>query len=563
MLNSLVQIQYCYEYLLNQIPIGLLLYSHLVPAFVALAFGAFVLYKAKNLLSFNLFVICAAFAIWCFLDLASWFSFLGSDVTMFTWSLVDLFGLVFFFFSYYFLYVFITKKDLPLVHKIVGMVAVLPTVIWTFLGMNLTAFEGNYCEALENEFVTVYPYYIEAIFIVAVISLVVYYYRKITDRAHKREVLLAGVGIGLFLLFFFSATLSVNLLVNYAAVEYAYNFEIYGLFGMPVLLIFLAYLVVKYKAFNVKLVGAQALVVALVVLIGAQFIFIQNSASRILNICTLIAALIFGYFLVKNVKKEIESREKIEKLAGDLKKANTRLLELDKQKSEFVSFATHQLRAPLTAMKGYASLIMEGEMGSITKEVRESVGRIYDSSKTLANIVDDYLNISRIELGTMKYSFEILNLKDLIENVIGELKPNIDRSGLAFALSTNPADPKERFMIHADKDKLKQVIANLIDNSIKYTPKGSLEVLLVKSAPDRRIVFSVKDTGVGIAPEVMPKLFQKFIRAENANKQNIYGTGLGLFVAKEIVVAHKGRIWAESDGEGKGSTFYLELEMAV
>jgi signal transduction histidine kinase len=563
MLNSLVQINYCYEYLLNQIPIGLLLYSHLVPAFVALAFGAFVLYKAKNLLSFNLFVICVAFAMWCFLDLASWFSFLGSDVTMFTWSLVDLFGLVFFFFSYYFLYVFITKKDLPLVQKMVGIILVLPTVVWTFLGMNLTAFEGNYCEALESEFITAYPYFVEAIFIIAVISLIVYYYKKITDRVHKREVLLAGAGVGLFLLFFFSATLSVNLLVNYAAVDYAYNFEIYGLFGMPVLLIILAYLVVKYKAFNVKLVGAQALVVALVVLIGAQFLFIQNSASRILNICTLIAALIFGYFLVKNVKKEIESREKIEKLAGDLKKANTRLLELDKQKSEFVSFATHQLRAPLTAMKGYTSLMLEGEMGTLSKEVREAIGRIYDSSRTLTNIVDDYLNISRIELGTMKYSFDVLNLRELVDSVIGELKPNIDKSGLAFAFVQTPANPNERFMVHADKDKLKQVVANLIDNSIKYTPKGSLEVSLAKITPERKIVFSVKDTGVGIAPEVMPKLFQKFLRADNANKQNIYGTGLGLFVAKEIVLAHKGRVWAESDGEGKGSTFYLELEMAV
>mgnify|MGYP000632599809 FL=1 len=389
------------------------------------------------------------------------------------------------------------------------------------------------------------------------------YFRRTKDRVHRREIALAGTGIALFLGFFFSATLSVNLLVNYDIVEYAYNFEIYGLFGMPILLIALVYLVVKYKAFNVRLIGAQALVVSLVVLIGSQFFFIQNSASRILNVLTLVVSIVFGYFLVVGVKKEVESREKIEKLAGELKKANTRLLELDKQKSEFVSFATHQLRAPLTAMKGYTSLILEGEMGATTNQVREAVGRIYDSSKTLTNIVDDYLNISRIELGTMKYSFEVLNLKDLVESVIGELKPNIDRSGLAFAFSQVPADPKERFMVHADKDKLKQVVANLIDNSVKYTPKGSLEVGLLKSASDRKIVFSVKDTGVGIAPAVMPKLFQKFIRADNANKQNIYGTGLGLFVAKEIVSAHKGRIWAESDGEGKGSTFYLELEMAV
>ena len=98
-------------------------------------------------------------------------------------------------------------------------------------------------------------------------------------------------------------------------------------------------------------------------------------------------------------------------------------------------------------------------------------------------------------------------------------------------------------------------------NSIKYTPSGSIEVSLVKNVPERKITFSIKDTGVGIAPEVMPKLFSKFTRANNANRQNIYGTGLGLFIAKEIATAHKGRIWAESDGEGKGSIFFLELEM--
>ena len=120
-----------------------------------------------------------------------------------------------------------------------------------------------------------------------------------------------------------------------------------------------------------------------------------------------------------------------------------------------------------------------------------------------------------------------------------------------------------RDRVNADIDKLKQVIENLIDNSIKYTPKGNIIVSLSKDINNRKVLFSVKDNGVGISNEVMPKLFSKFVRADNANKQNIYGTGLGLFIAKEITTAHKGKIWAESDGDGKGSTFFLELDMAV
>ncbi len=118
-------------------------------------------------------------------------------------------------------------------------------------------------------------------------------------------------------------------------------------------------------------------------------------------------------------------------------------------------------------------------------------------------------------------------------------------------------------MVRVDKDKFKQVISNLIDNSVKYTPSGSLEVNLTRRLSDRKIQFSIKDTGVGISSAVMPKLFAKFVRADNANKQNIFGTGLGLYIANQIVLAHKGRLWAESKGEGKGSQFYLELDMEV
>lgn len=321
--------------------------------------------------------------------------------------------------------------------------------------------------------------------------------------------------------------------------------------------------IVKHRLFNSRVIATEFLVFILWIILLVRTMISESLTDIITNGITLVVTFFVGLFLIRSVIREVEQREKLEKLSRDLGKANTRLLELDKQKSEFVSFATHQLRAPLTAMKGYASLILEGDLGTLNKEVREAIGRIFDSSKTLANIVDDYLNISRIELGTMKYSFDVLNMKELVESVIGELKPNIERSGLEFAFATMPANPEERFMVHADKDKFKQVIANLIDNSIKYTPKGSLSVTLSKNTADRKITFAVKDTGVGIAPEVMPKLFAKFVRADNANKQNIYGTGLGLFVAKEIVTAHKGRIWAESDGDGKGSTFFLEMDMEV
>ncbi len=333
--------------------------------------------------------------------------------------------------------------------------------------------------------------------------------------------------------------------------------------GLLFFLLFIAYAITKQNLFDIKVLATELITFLLWIFILIRTILADNNQERILESGLFVITVVFGIFLIKSVIREVNQREKIEKLAVDLKKANTRLLELDKQKSEFVSFASHQLRAPLTAMKGYASLLIEGEFGEIKDEVRGAIKTILDSSKTLANIVDDYLNVSRIELGTMKYSFEMLDYKKMVTDVVDELKPSIQKSKLNFSLNFQPNNENEKFIIHADKDKFKQVITNLIDNSIKYTPSGSLDVSLIKNIKEKKIIFSVKDTGVGISPEAMPKLFSKFVRLDSGNKQNIYGTGLGLFVAKDIVTAHQGKIWAESDGDGKGSVFHVEMDMAA
>jgi signal transduction histidine kinase len=345
--------------------------------------------------------------------------------------------------------------------------------------------------------------------------------------------------------------------------------------GFILFLFFIAYAITKHHLFNIKVIATELITFSLWIFIFVRTLIAEDLKGMLIEGTLLAITIIVGTLLIKSVIKEVSQREKIELLAGDLQKANERLTELDRQKSEFVSFATHQLRAPLTAMKGYASLILEGDLGKLSNEIRGAITRIYDSSNTLTNIVDDYLNISRIELGSMKYTFDTIDLKELVDNVLGELKPNIEKSHLKFVFEI---DREKKFLVHADRDKFKQIIANLIDNAVKYTPVGTVVVSLQKkrvgtvgmdgasltSDPtNSKILFSVKDQGIGIAPEVLPKLFAKFSRAENGNRQNIHGTGLGLFVAKEIVTAHKGKIWAESPGEGKGSTFFVELDEMI
>ena len=325
-----------------------------------------------------------------------------------------------------------------------------------------------------------------------------------------------------------------------------------------IMTLFIALAIYKFHLFNSKLVITEVLIFLVWLALVVNLLLSKSADTFIPNIFVLVTVVILGIFVIRSVIKEVSQREKIEALAADLQKANDRLTDLDRQKSEFVSFATHQLRGPLTAMKGYASLILEGDMGAITDATKEAISRIFDSSKTLTNIVDDYLNITRIELGSMKYAFETISFKTLIEDVVAELKPNIDKSKLEFSFTVDM--PGANYRITADRDKLKQVIANLVDNSIKYTPSGWVRVNLSLDKVRHLFVLTVKDTGIGVSTETIPLLFQKFGRAHNANKVNIKGTGLGLFVAKEIITAHHGTIRVESPGEGKGSTFIVEME---
>jgi signal transduction histidine kinase len=560
-LLNLVNIQYCYEYLVSQISLGLLVYSHIPTAIIALVFGAFLFFKTRKLSSGYLFLLCVTFALWCFFDIAAWFAFLGSHVTMFTWSVLDVLSTLFFFLSYCFLYTFVKDRDLPIWQKIVSIGLITPVAIWSLLSRNISSFDLNICEAVENELVSSRTSYIQLIFLLSIIGFIFYEYVRSKNKSEKSKVVLAGVGVTLFLFTFFFAAFLADVFINFNIWQYAYNVEIYGLFGMPVMLIYLGYLIVRYKAFDLKIFAAQALAITTIVIVAAQYAFLHDAANIILNSINLVFVTTVGIYLMKNVKREIVAREKIEVqkkqmeiINVKLEEANVRLQELDKQKTEFISFASHQLRSPLTAVKGYASLILEGDYGQISDDLKKAAQIIFDSTKTLAVVVDDYLNVSRIELGQMKYDITSFDFKKLIQDVVDELKPNVEKAGLELKFNVDSAGTYE---IKGDKEKLKQVITNVIDNSVKYTPKGNVTIDL--GSTSGAIKLSIKDTGIGIAKDVIPRLFSKFSRASNANKTNIRGTGLGLFIAKEILTAHKGKIWVESEGDGKGSQFYIEI----
>lgn len=379
-----------------------------------------------------------------------------------------------------------------------------------------------------------------------------------TASKNRFKLVLTGAIITFFLLLTFNLILpAVFLYVRF--VPFA------PVFFLP-FIIFTSYAILKEGLFTVKVIATELLVFALWILILIRALLSTQWSDIILNGGLFVILVIVGVFLIRSVFREVNQREKIEVLMKELSKsndklwvANEKLQELDKMKTEFVSLATHQLRSPLTAIKGYASMLLEGSFGSMEEKARGAVDVVFQSSQKLVQVIEDFLNITRIELGTMKYEQIEFDFKEVVENVSKELKVNVEKKGLQFSLEI---DPVGDYRVMGDSGKLSQVVGNLIDNAIKYTKEGQIKVLLKKNpstALGASLRLEISDSGVGIPAEVMPKLFLKFSRATDAGKTNIAGTGLGLYVAKEIIDAHHGKIWAESEGVGQGSRFIVEL----
>tara|TARA_B100000745_G_C20152713_1_gene395150 strand:- start:4405 stop:5094 length:690 start_codon:yes stop_codon:yes gene_type:complete len=226
-------------------------------------------------------------------------------------------------------------------------------------------------------------------------------------------------------------------------------------------------------------------------------------------------------------------------------------------KSEFVSIASHQLRSPLTSIRGYASMILEGSYGKVPKKVGEAIERIAESTRLMTMSVEDYLNVSRIQAGNMKYEISRFNVNEMVEKVVDGLRREAMHEGLLLSYENKLKNSDGT--VKADEGKVNQILHNLIDNAMKYTEKGAVTVIVSDSTKPKRVNISVKDTGIGMDPETIDDMFEKFERADNANSVNVSGTGLGLYIARKMSQDMGGDITATSEGEGKGSTFTLSL----
>lgn len=248
-------------------------------------------------------------------------------------------------------------------------------------------------------------------------------------------------------------------------------------------------------------------------------------------------------------------QQRISEATKELRTSNAQLQRLDKAKDEFVSMASHQLRTPLTSVKGYISMVIEGDVGKVSDSQKHLLEEAFTSSERMVHLINDFLNVSRLQTGKFLVEKRPVDLAKVVGQELESLATNAKSRNLSFTYRA----PKNLPMLNLDEGKMRQVIMNFSDNALYYSHENTK--IAVKLALQKNdIVFTVKDTGIGVPRAEQSQLFTKFYRASNARKQRPDGTGVGLFLAKKVIDAHGGHVVFESS-EGKGSTFGFSLPL--
>ncbi len=357
-------------------------------------------------------------------------------------------------------------------------------------------------------------------------------YRK-SKNIEKVQILYVMIGIFGFAVF---PVIFSLILPNFGI----YTFAGFDSFGTIILVGSIFYAITRHHLFDIKIIVTELFIFAIwfFMFLG---IFLVNTLREKLILGGLLAALIvFGILLIRSVLNEIKNREQIQILNMQLERSMQELRKVDELKTEFVSLASHQLRTPLTPIKGYADMLRKGDFGGILEkpEQREAVENIYLSSQRMVKLIDDLLDISKLEKeGGFTYNFQIGNPERVVKEIVEEMHDQAKAKGLSLSFeSTLSGETAIKF----DPLKFTGAVGNIINNAVKYTKEGGIWVKL--SEDDGHILISVKDTGVGINPEDIDKLFQKFFRGKEIARLATEGSGLGLYFTRRVIEDHGGRV---------------------
>ena len=350
-----------------------------------------------------------------------------------------------------------------------------------------------------------------------------------------------------------------------------------------------SYSIFRYRQMDVKAIAAEVFVLVMsIVLLGN--VFIGATLGAIGRSFIFLAFTLIGYFFIRSILKESEQKDKLKKLNDQLndfnhnlqqkvdeqtkevkqayeveKKARIELEDLNKAKDQFVLATQHHLRTPLTIVRGYMeSLYKDVSSGKVDRMTLESIKKAGSATDRLNHLVNELLSVSQMEVGGSVLKKSPTDIREVVDSVTAELKDGSEKKGIQIYVEL--PDDKEGRTLNIDAGKIKEALWNVVDNAVKYNKdEGSVHIVGDKVSHPierQRKIFrlTISDTGIGISPEELPKLFvMYFERGKIAEEVNTTGRGIGLVVARNIINAHGGRIWAESLGSDKGTKFTIEL----
>jgi signal transduction histidine kinase len=311
----------------------------------------------------------------------------------------------------------------------------------------------------------------------------------------------------------------------------------------------IAYAIMKHKLFDMKVLATQFIVAVLCISLFTKVLFSVDQKDVIINSSFLFITLIVGIFLIRSVIREVRQREEIQKLADDLKIAN-------QGQASLMHFMNHQVKGRFGNAKNIFAELLTDDYGVMPPDAKPLLEKGLDETNLGINYVQNILKGASAENGTLPIEMKPIDFRKVVEVAATKQRPYAEAKGLSFELKMQDSD----YSMSGDELQLGEAVRNLIDNSINYTQQGSIAVIL--GAVGKTIRFMVKDTGFGLTDEDKTKLFKSGGRGTESLKVNTNSTGYGLVFVKGVVEAHKGKVWAESAGRGKGSTFIVELPRA-
>lgn len=359
----------------------------------------------------------------------------------------------------------------------------------------------------------------------------------------------------------FSIMFSLIIVFNFIFPAFLDNprFTSWGAVFILPFIAFTSYAIFRHGLLNIKIVATEILTFVLAVVSLLEVILAKDTTTLVFRAIIFFLIFIFGILLIQSVRREIEQKEKIQ--------------ELSQYKSDLISIVAHQIKNPLVAIRNYAALV-QGNVISKPEMISEVFLKIKSSANKLVDLLNNLLDLGHIEDGRMHYEFDDIEMNKALKEILDDFKFTADQKKIQLIFEPAPEE------VHIDGDiyKLSQVFRNLIDNALKYTPQGWIKTSLtlinaddtqigaekIKSgqrgsalSPRKSVRVTFSDSGMGMTKEILAKLFNRFIRG--VEEKQVLGSGLGLFISRQIVEDHKGKVWAESDGPGKGSRFYVEL----